>query len=400
MFYIGGFDPAGAARYHALYAGEAAEQQKLGQIALQVGPRRRVQGGGACWDIEAQEGACTVRTRYEYLPWDGIVRAHWTQRRLALVRDLVAASLYLVASGAARTLWRAHRVAALVLLLPFLLLCALVLLVPAAGTAAAALAWSWTQSAVLAALAGPVVAAAGAFLVLRRQMAWSADWLGRSLAFHVRQARGEVPELPDLLDRHADRIVQRLAESADDEVLVVGHSSGSILAVSVVARVLARWPADTRCAFSLLTLGQCIPVVGALPPAAAYRDELLAVGTSQRVAWIDFSAPPDGCCFPLVDPLAACGVQAGHPAGPRLLSPRFFRMFEPAEYAGLRRDKFTLHFQYLKAGRRADAYDFFSITAGARTLAARHAAAPGELFPDAIGSPVRTRREETREQGS
>ena len=377
VFYVGGFDPAGAARYHALYATEAARQAQLGQIALQVGPRRRLASRDSWWDVEATEDGRTVRTRYEFLQWDSIVRAHWTTAGPALARELAGASLHLLRSGALRAQWQAHRVAALVLMLPFLLLVAGLLLAPLAAVAAGALLHAWVPSLLLA-LAG----AAGGFalvllLLLRLQLAWSADWLARSLCFHVRQARGDVPGLGALLDRHAARIVQRLATGADDEVLVVGHSSGSILAVSIVARVLAQLPAGDGPSLSLLTLGQCIPVVGALPEAQAFRGELRAVGTSPRVHWIDFSAPPDGCCFPLVDPLAACGVAAEGASGPRLLSPRFFQMFDAADYAALRRDKFTLHFQYLKAARRHAAYDYFSITAGARTLAARHAGPQG-----------------------
>jgi hypothetical protein len=266
---------------------------------------------------------------------------------------------------------------------PFLLLCGLLLAVPAAALGAGAVLHGWTGSAPLALCAAQAAAALLGVLLLRLQMAWSADWLARSLAFHVRQARGQVPELGQLLDRHAERVLQRLASGDDDEVLVVGHSSGSMLAVSIVARVLARLPAGpaARPVLSLLTLGQCIPVLGALPPAEGFRQELLAVAGSDRVDWIDYSAPPDACCFPLVDPLAACGLRrrdgdgAGGTARPRLLSPRFFQMFEPAEYARRRRDKFMLHFQYLKAGHRLVDYDYFSITAGARTLAARCAGA-------------------------
>jgi hypothetical protein len=380
VFYVSGFDPAGAARYHALYATEAARQAALGTIALQVGPRVRQQARDSSWEIDAVEGGEAVHTRYEFLQWDDIVRQHWTRSRVRLSRDLVQASLHVLRSGAARTMWGAHRTAALVVLLPFVLMTTLVFGTPLAAAAAALVVCAF-GGGTLAALAGAALAAA--LLVrelLRRSVAYSADWIARSLAFTVRQARGEVSELPLLLERHAQRIAARLAQGDDDEVLVVGHSSGSILAVAIVARVLAHLPVAapaSRPVFSLLTLGQCIPVLGALPEAGAFRDELRAVGTSPRVDWIDFSAAPDACCFPLVDPLAACGVRSavGGATGPRLLSPRFFQMFEPAEYAARRRDKFSLHFQYLKAGQRAVDYDYFRITAGARTLAARYESA-------------------------
>ena len=61
------------------------------------------------------------------------------------------------------------------------------------------------------------------------------------------------------------------------------------------------------------------------------------------------------------------------PDHPKLLSPRFAEMFDAADYRALRRDKFRMHFQYIKAADRPVAYDYFRITAGARTLADRHA---------------------------
>ncbi|HZY16747.1 MAG TPA: hypothetical protein VFE74_08970, partial [Ramlibacter sp.] len=212
-----------------------------------------------------------------------------------------------------------------------------------------------------------------------RRRAYSTDWIGRSLAFTVRQARGELPELERQIDRHAARLAQRLREGLDDEVLVVGHSSGTMLAVAIVARALAQLEpagASRRPGLSLLTLGQCIPTLGLLPPAQQFRRELLAVATCPDVHWVDFSAPPDACCFPLVDPLQACGIArpAGGAAAPLLLSPRFSRMFEAGDYARRKRDKFGLHFQYLMASDRPAGYDYFAITAGRLALAQRYGA--------------------------
>jgi hypothetical protein len=124
---------------------------------------------------------------------------------------------------------------------------------------------------------------------------------------------------------------------------------------------------------SFLTLGQWMPLLGCLPQAQTFRDDLQLLATARGIDWLDFTAPPDGCCFALVDPVAACGISdaARQTDRPKLLSPRFAEMFEPSDYAAIRSDKFRIHFQYLMASNKPVSYDYFAVTAGAMTLAER-----------------------------
>ena len=204
---------------------------------------------------------------------------------------------------------------------------------------------------------------------------YSMLWLMRSYAFTARQAMGEVPELDLRLDLHATTLLHRLNAKVDDEVLLVGHSSGTMMAISTLARALRRHPkiSDDGPVLSLLTLGHCVPMLGSLPQAIDFREDLKLVATTARLDWVDFTAPPDGCCFALVDPLSACGVTltTRKEDRPKLLSPRFAEMFETSKYTEIRRDKFRVHFQYLMASQRPVSYDYFAITAGVCTLAER-----------------------------
>jgi pimeloyl-ACP methyl ester carboxylesterase len=199
----------------------------------------------------------------------------------------------------------------------------------------------------------------------------------RSYAFTRLQALGRTPELEETLDAQASKLAARLAPREDDEVLVVGHSSGAIMAASIVARAvrLRRAAGDAAPALSLLTLGQSIPMLAGLPQAQSFRTELIELGHAPGLHWIDFSAPPDASCMPLSNPLAEADVLGTEaPAGvPKLLSPRFAAMFDPAGYRVLRKDKLRMHFQYLMAAAQPVEYDYFRITAGARTLAERFA---------------------------
>jgi pimeloyl-ACP methyl ester carboxylesterase len=216
-------------------------------------------------------------------------------------------------------------------------------------------------------------------------------WLMRSTRFILRQARGATPELEARLDEFAARVDAALGDEANDEVLIVGHSSGAMLAVSTAARALAR--RASACAagatsarpLSLLTLGECIPMLSYQPQARAFRAELASLATSTTLAWLDFTAPPDGCCFALVDPTAVCEERAGaaHWTPPKRLSPRFAQLFDASTYARVRADKYRCHFQYLMASQIPGAYDYFAITAGPERLEDRFATQVGvEHFRD------------------
>jgi hypothetical protein len=153
------------------------------------------------------------------------------------------------------------------------------------------------------------------------------------------------------------------------------------MAAIIVARALRADPQllAGRTQVALLTLGQWIPLLGLLPMAQGFRGELERLGAARGLTWVDFSAPPDGCCFALTDPFDACGVarDAGAGATFKLLNPRFASLFDARDYAALKRDKFKLHFQYVRATDKPGAYNYFEITAGPRTLAQRFSELPG-----------------------
>ena len=99
------------------------------------------------------------------------------------------------------------------------------------------------------------------------------------------------------------------------------------------------------------------------------------LGAEPALDWVDFTAPADGCCFALTDPLAAAGITSTRPNHPKLLSPRFAALFTPSTYRKIRSDRFHLHFQYLMAGELPGDYDYTAITSGPLSLGARFASA-------------------------
>jgi hypothetical protein len=178
--------------------------------------------------------------------------------------------------------------------------------------------------------------------------------------------------LEDRLAEFSRTVADALAGSAD-EVLVVGHSTGAHLAVSVVADVLRkRSPVKDGPKLAVLTLGQVTPMVSFLPRAERLRADLRYLCVSEDVAWVDVSAPGDGCCFALCDPVAVSGVAPADQRWPLVFSAAFTQSLSLERWRALRWRFFRLHFQYICAFDRPKDFDYFQITAGPMTLAARY----------------------------
>lgn len=399
VLYLSGFDPQGPGHYHALYREQAAKQAAVSGYDIRVGPRRKL-GANAAWDIEwreARTAGTAVHTTYEFLRWDDIVRANWPRGQWQLIKVTLESTWRLIRNG---SLWRILQTswpAFLALSLP----CALLLGLVAATTV---LAWSTWAIAVATRSAWLPVAVLGigsCFLVVGSRWAQAKvqmAWLMRSTSVVLLQARGEIPALEDRLYEFAQRLRQVVSEPGLDEILVVGHSSGSMLAVSVVARAIELVPQllSGRVSLSLLTLGECIPLLSYQPEATAFRRELATLRQASELRWLDVTAPPDGCCFALVDPTEVCNdglpTEARTEGGPKRLSPQFAECFSAASYRLVRADKHRCHFQYLMAVEVADRWDYFVVTAGSLGLLDRFAQRPGvvtfSLF-QCLGGPHR-----------
>lgn len=348
VFYLGGFDPRGARHYHAMYVDAAARRAALTGEAIRVSNRRRPAPHLAEWTVFAGD----AKTRLLFLEWDDLVRRAWTRNPLRLLVGAARAyrgQLRHLDRDMVRALPRGPVVAfayplAAVTLLP------LALALPVAAALMAVLPW-W------AALAAGAVA--GGLLALPPVRRVRAAWVLRFLAYNDRAAGGEAdPAMAARLDLFADAVADALADPRWDEVLLVTHSNGSILAVPLMARLMARAGNVLPDRFSLVTLGQCLPLVLTRRDRPAFRQRLAEVGRG-HFHWLDVGAPPDGAAFHAVDPFALAGLdQRCHL---EQLSPRF-HLFRDRPRRGWA-DKYELHFDYLHVADRPSPLDYVGLTA-------------------------------------
>jgi len=122
-------------------------------------------------------------------------------------------------------------------------------------------------------------------------------------------------------------------------------------------------------------VGQVIPMMSFLPAATELRENLNYLSQSKDIAWVDISAPGDGGCFALSDPVHVTGVAPPeeHKHWPKVISAAYRETMSPEALAKTKWRFFRRHVQYLCAFDKPGAYDYFQITAGPRTLNDRFA---------------------------
>ncbi|OWU83728.1 hypothetical protein ATO6_17905 [Oceanicola sp. 22II-s10i] len=375
VFYIPGYDPIHPRRYRELYRKEGAAQAGISGYEIALSPKTG--GGPYGWHVASKMDGAEVEVDVEVLIWSDIVRDSMGHSIPATYLALVRTAWAYIGTGALWRLMRLRKGPVIAALYPVLFL--LVQLALALGLAGLVM-WGigalvpgpgWLGAGI-GALAGLALAAALLEWFRRKDGKFFAYYLMHDYSFSARSLGANPPALEARMAEFGDAIAEALAQGSD-EVLVVGHSSGAHLAVSILADLIraGRVPADGP-VLSFLSLGQVVPMVSFLPRADRLRADLRYLSQRTELTWIDVTAPGDGCAFALCDPVAVSGVAPEGKRWPLVVSAAFTQTLSPERWKELRWRFFRLHFQYLCAFDRPGDYDYFRITAGPLTLADRY----------------------------
>lgn len=369
VFYIPGFDPMHPRRYRELYRSEGAAQAAISGYALKLTPRATI--GPYGWQVAALIEGRQAQAEIEVLVWADLVKASMSAGIAATYGQMARTAWIYIASGALFRLMRLRKGPMIAALYPVILLVAGLGVAVLAGYGLGA-----GLSLLVPPLAGGLGGVALAWLVLRLLRRWDkrlyAYYLMHDYAFTA-MGKGAYPAVLEVRLAAFGAAIRAALASDCDEVLVVGHSSGAHLAVSILADLLRGGAPRGRAALALLTLGQVVPMLSFLPKAGRLRGDLHLLAAAPELTWVDVTAPGDGCSFALCDPVAVSGVAPEGKRWPLVVSAAFTQTLSPARWKALRWRFFRLHFQYLCAFDRPGDYDYFRITAGPQTLAARYA---------------------------
>ncbi len=388
VFHIPGYDPFHPRRYRELYRKESALQAEISGYEISIAAARSTHGFR--WDVAAKMDGQSVESRIDVLTWGDIVQDSMAHSIPATYKQLVHTAWIYIRSGALWRLMLMRKGPVIAALYPVLFLIGQLVIAMAAGwLLGGAVVRIIEQGADGLGLGTDGMFAWGLFVlrwfvfgvVATVILRWFksidnrifAYYLMHDYAFSAHLGGATPPALEARLAVFQDQIAHALSEDLD-EVLVVGHSSGAHLAVSVLVDLIrqGRVPDDGP-ALAFLSLGQVVPMVSFLPKAHKLRGDLACLATQEQLTWIDVTAPGDGCCFALCDPVTVSGVAPQTKRWPLVISAAFSQTLSPARWKALRWRFFRLHFQYLCAFDRPGNYDYFRITAGPVRLKDRFA---------------------------
>lgn len=367
VFYIPGYDPIHPRRYRELYRKEGAAQADISGYEISLRPRSGPRNFG--WHVSGRIDGSQTEAEVEVLVWSDIVRGSMETGIAGTYVQLVRTAWTYIASGALRRLMWLRAGPVIAALYPIVVLL-LQLLVACIATGLAA--WVLSLAHPWAPLAALAVIPAVLMWFRRKDGKIYAYYLMHDYAYSAQHKGANPPPLETRMAEFGNMIAEALGTDAD-EVLVVGHSSGAHLGVSILADLIrsGRVPAKGP-ALSFLSLGQVVPMVSFLPKAYRLRGDLQYLSLRDELTWVDVTAPGDGCAFALCDPVAVSGVAPEGQKWPIVFSAAFSQTLSPERWEELRRQYFRLHFQYLCAFDQPKDYDYFQITAGPLTLGDRY----------------------------
>ena len=369
IIYVQGYDPRGLAQYYRMFRTELRKFGKLyGINATTSRPDRAPDGETATWSIETKGPDWQTRTTYDFLRTEDFIQSDLAWPIWRTVFHAVIIYLRLVFGGTIARFWRANWRFATFITYPHFLL-----LNEALFSAAIAFVAGWGLEALgIPAFVSIAVAAALFIAVLGTTLKYTENltyllYLLSDTIWTWEFSHRERPEWDQRIDRFAQHLVTVANTGEAQEVVIVGHSSGSFLGAEILARAL-KLDADLGrhgARVVLLTIGGNFPIVGFHAASRDFRDHLRQLAIEPSIDWIDCQSRKDVMNFYPFDPIAGHGIDVGATRrNPTIVPVRFREIIKPEHYNRFRWKFFRVHFQFVMANEQPHAYDFFMIVCG------------------------------------
>ena len=373
VIYVAGYEPRGARGYYRLLERECDRFQSIWPVSLKIKPTEFEAQDFARWLLDMRASNWRVSTAYDFLRLENFIQSDLTE---PLVRQIPRSLGWVIGdlvSGAQLRIFRASWRFGLHLLFVQSVLLFWLALAAALGLMAGYVATSRFGLSMPVGIVTSVVMALASFLALepvgRR---FGAIQIPSCWVILRRFARGRATWLDQVIDIGAQRLVSVARANAADEIVVVGHSAGCVIASAVIARALEFDPELGRrgARLVLLTLGSVMPAVALHPAARRMRDIVARLAVEPTLAWVDCQFRKDVMAFINFDPVEGVGVHVGA----RCRNPLTWRipfkdMLSPEGYRRLRWKFFRVHFQYIMASERPCPYDYILLVGGPMAIA-------------------------------
>lgn len=377
VLYAHGFDPATAERYRRIMARSGAERTGPPPVLSQVAQMSDVSEG---WRVTADADGERVETVFEILRYEDIVR-QWQARPLPKrLWTGLTGWLGFIANGGLRRVFSVAKGPAGLFFYPVMMLAMFIGLGVFTGRMAGEGAEMLGAPDWASQVGRAIGALAGLFLSVRLERAFFTHLMLALFDFLFKIAKEEFPS--GRLDMRIELFAHRISECVNsanekkvDEILVVGHSLGGLVAVRALARAMEQDVDLTggRAKISLLTLGSVAGYVSCHGGLGADRfaADIGRVASDEDLTWVDVSAPRDWFSFGLVDPLLLLDEAPVSAKSPRVISAKFGKASPDPEDRRTRFRAMGLHMKYLAAPDREGGFDFLSVVSGEQSLKER-----------------------------
>lgn len=372
VIYVEAYDPRGAEGYFEFFARTCDRFERLWPFSLALQPLKIDSEELAHWALDVRGPNWHVVTRYEFLRLEHFIRSDMSR---PMPRQVLQALSWLfgdVLNGVHLRFFRAswrfglHNLSLQSVLLLWLTISAITAVV--AGRGAMQYFDSIPVSIIISLIAAFACLAALQPIVKRSY----ALQLCNSWTVMQKFARGQPSWFDHVVEAGARRLLA-VAEASDaDELAVVGHSSGCVLALAIVARAMEIDCDIVRRAprLVLLSLGSVAPGVALHPAARRMRDIIHRLAIVPWLTWIECQSLLDIMCFARFDPVEGIGVHVGERrCNPLTWEISFAEMIAPENYPRFRRNYFRTHFQYIMSGDRPAPYDYILLVGGPFAIA-------------------------------
>jgi len=395
VIHVQGYDGRGLTENFEHFRHEYRRTCELYGLTGEVGAAEQSRDAfSGAWDVTTHGDGWRVETRYRLLRWDDIVREDLARPAWWKIVQMYRTIGVAILNGAFGRILRANWRFALVVFFPILLITAWLLLGSFVGILCMNLVAALGAPELVSKVVGGVTGVGGFASLL---------WLSEPITGLLKRCdqaasidqfvNGQRRDWSQRLDAFAGEVADAVRESKADEVVIVGHGFGAVLAINVLGRALARDGALGRYGprVALLTLGAALPVVGFNPEAKGFRNRLRQLATAPDIDWIDVQSRDDLLSFCPFDPIAGHDIVVGpERRNPRVVGISFRDLWGPGNFAVRRWGVFKAHAQFLMANeRRGAAYDYTLICCGPLDLVTRAskpqravAAMAGKFEPD------------------
>ena len=365
VYHLAGYGPIGAGWYR-VFKRELATFARTWNVSAQVSePNPQPATSSTHWQVTTSGPNWRVETGYGMLVWDDIILSDLARPITRRLAGSSLAFLDIMLTGSAVRYFKANWQYGLFFLFPFvLLLVFLVVAVVIAHYVATSLLSSYALQ-----VASFVTLSAAIFIVLLRWpgQRWSVQHGLEDWVFSWDYLYGRRPDVEARVDRFAEALVARSRDAAVDEIVVVGHSMGSTLAVEVVARALEIDPKLGRHgpAVCLLTVGSTIPKFALHPAGERFRRHAAQIVAEPAIAWAEYQARSDLISFYKFDPVKLARFYGDPRRGKPLMRRVWIQdMLTPRTYWRIRLKFMRMHHQFVMANERRSTYDYYMMVCG------------------------------------